>query len=158
MMGKTHIAVGLTAGLGLCLIAHPTPDIALPTIGAALIGSLLPDIDTAHSKIGCRVPLLSWILRIFFGHRQFFHSLVCWVIVTALIWLCGGHWLVCTGFGIGTISHLFLDMLNPSGVQLLWPKDIRISIAKIRCGGLCDCMIALFCSAMAIWLGYIYLL
>lgn len=157
MTGKTHFAAGLAIGCGLCVIVQPTPDVGFMSIAAAAVSSLFPDIDTAHSKIGHRIAPIAWILRILFGHRQFFHSLACWVLVSVVAAICGAPLLVALSIAIGASSHLLLDMLNPSGVQLLWPMQKRISIAKIRCGGLWDCILALLFTSTAIWLGYAYL-
>ena len=157
MTGKTHFAAGLAIGCGICVAAHPSPDLGIIAIAAATVSSLLPDIDTAHSKIGHRVAPLSWILRILFGHRQFFHSLACWTTISLIVWLCGAPLLVSAGIVAGAGSHILLDMLNPSGVQLLWPMQNRISIGKIRCGGLWDFILALLFTALALWLGYEFL-
>lgn len=145
---------GMALGCGLCMVAQPTSTIAVATVVASSLCSLLPDIDTASSRIGRRVAPLAWILRILFGHRQFFHSLLCWTIVTGAAWLCGIPQLVVIGILTGAGSHLLLDMLNPSGVQLLWPMLNRISIAKIRCGGFWDFILALLFTALALWLSY----
>ena len=59
MTGKTHLAAGFSLGCGLCVIAQPTPATAAVVIGMTAISSLLPDIDTASSKIGCRIAPLA---------------------------------------------------------------------------------------------------
>ena len=156
MTCKTHLAAGFAICCGLCIIAQPTPGIAFATIGASALCSVLPDIDTASSWIGCRFAPLAWILRVLFGHRQFFHSLLCWTVSAVTVWLCGAPLIAAIGVAAGSTSHLLLDMLNPSGVQLLWPKATRFSLAKLRCGGLIDHILALTFTVATIWLGYQY--
>lgn len=157
MTGKTHFAAGLAIGCGICVIMRPAPEIGVCAIAASTISCLLPDIDTAHSKIGRRIAPVAWLLRILFGHRQFFHSLLCWASVSLIAWLVGVPSLVAIGIAAGSGSHLLLDMLNPSGVQLLWPSQKRISIASIRCGGLWDFVFALLFTGLAFWLGGTYI-
>ncbi|MBI2661465.1 metal-dependent hydrolase, partial [Candidatus Woesearchaeota archaeon] len=43
-------------------------------IAFALLGSALPDIDTASSKLGSKIWPLSRLIEIFMGHRGIFHS------------------------------------------------------------------------------------
>lgn len=42
----------------------------------ATMASLLPDICHMRSKIGRRLKLISFIIRLLFGHRTFTHSLI----------------------------------------------------------------------------------
>ena len=51
MIWKTHIFGGIQAGIILAAITNPEPKIALMEIGAATLGSILPDIDQQNSKI-----------------------------------------------------------------------------------------------------------
>jgi len=117
----THVAfagvVGVTAaGFG----ASP----GLVGAGALCLGSLLPDIDTAHSGLGRWVKPVSRVLERRFGHRTLTHSLLV-VVACALSWLvlldpAALAWLL-VGYG----SHLLLDTANISGVPLLWPWRLQ---------------------------------
>lgn len=155
MTGSTHIAAGLAVGCGLCAIVQPSPALTVTAVFAAAISSLLPDVDTASSKIGCRIAPLAWLLRILFGHRQFFHSLFCWIAVSGAVWLFSGRPIIALSLFLGSTSHLLLDMLNPSGVQLLWPLPQKVVLAHLRCGGLIDRLLTLLFTGMTVWLGYI---
>ena len=155
MTGSTHIAAGLAVGCGLCVIIQPSPVLAVVTVPIAAISSLLPDIDTASSKVGCRISLLAWLLKVLFGHRQLFHSLTCWVAVSAAAWFFGAHPIIVFAILCGSLSHLLLDMLNPSGVQLLWPLPQRIALAHLRCGGLLDRILTLLFTGITMWLAFL---
>ena len=155
MTGSTHIAAGFVVGCGLCAIVQPTPELTVTAVLTAAISSLLPDIDTASSKIGCRIAPLAWILRILFGHRHFFHSLFCWVVVSGAAWLLLGRPIIALSIFLGSISHLLLDMLNPSGVQLFWPLPKKVVLAHLRCGGLIDRLLTLLFTGLSLWLGYL---
>lgn len=156
MTGKTHLAAGISLGCGLCLVAQPAPLAAVAVLGGATLSSLLPDIDTASSKLGHRIAPLAWILRILFGHRSVFHSLAFWAVTSGTIFLIFGNALFAISVFLGAGSHLLLDMLNPSGIELLWPYKKRISLARLQCGGIVDHLLTLIFSGTAIWLGYLY--
>jgi inner membrane protein len=102
-------------------------------IPAALLTSLLPDIDHPKSVLGQR---LSWIaipIARAFGHRGFTHSLL---VITGGIVLFRleftSSWQippdVLHAMVIGYLSHLLADMLTPAGVPLLWPCRWRFRL------------------------------
>ena len=138
MTGKTHLAAGTALGIGLCLMTQPSPVLTAITIGTSAIGSLLPDIDTASSKIGRRIAPLAWVLRILFGHRKLFHSLAFWSVTLGGLWLLRVPQTLLIGLALGIGSHLLLDILNPAGIELLWPIPVRFSLGGFQCGGLMD--------------------
>lgn len=56
------------------------------------------------------------------------------------------------GAFVGELSHLFLDMLNPSGIPLLWPIiRKRISLLPIQTGGQMDRAISILALCLAAW-------
>ena len=90
MEGRSHLLVGLTAGIVLDSFVHLTGD---PLMGAkavplALIvnkvvyyfavgfGALLPDIDNARSTLGHKLGWISKEIQHIAGHRTLFHSLL----------------------------------------------------------------------------------
>ncbi len=90
MEGRSHLLVGLTAGVVLDSFVHLTGD---PLTGAkavplALIvnkavyyfsvgfGALLPDIDNARSTLGHKLGWVSKEIQHIAGHRTLFHSLL----------------------------------------------------------------------------------
>ncbi len=90
MVGKSHLLVGLAAGVVLDSIAHLSgPPLTLATsVTLALLvkksvyyfmvgfGSLLPDIDNARSAIGRKLGWISKEIQHVAGHRTIFHSLL----------------------------------------------------------------------------------
>lgn len=88
MLGKSHLLVGLTAGIVLDSVAQ----ISGPhLVGASHIqfslvlnkalyyvmvgfGALLPDIDNARSTLGKKLGWVSREIQHVFGHRTLFHS------------------------------------------------------------------------------------
>lgn len=90
MTGRSHLLIGLTAGIVLDSVVHLTGD---PLTGAkyvplALIirkavyylavgyGALLPDIDNARSTLGQKLGIISKEIQRIAGHRTVFHSLL----------------------------------------------------------------------------------
>ncbi len=90
MEGRSHLLVGLTAGIVLDSFVHLTGDplTAAKVVPLALIikkavyyfsvgfGSLLPDIDNARSTLGHRLGWISKEIQHIAGHRTLFHSLL----------------------------------------------------------------------------------
>jgi inner membrane protein len=88
MVGKSHLLVGLTAGVVLDSVAHVSgpslvgsSHITLATvINKGLFyfmvgfGALLPDIDNARSTLGRKLGWISKGIQHTFGHRTLFHS------------------------------------------------------------------------------------
>lgn len=59
------------------------------------------------------------------------------------------------GAFVGELSHLFLDMLNPSGIPLLWPiTRKRISLLPIQTGGKMDRVIGVLDLCLAAWFAF----
>ena len=145
MKGFTHLAGGALAGL--CISKAVCPDQLMETalvVGSCAAGSLLPDIDVGTSKLGNKFPALSYTLQFIFGHRGIFHSLLLWAIPIYNLYVAFPQfrlYTLCCGGGI--LTHLFLDMLNPSGVPLMWPHNYRFRIAGFHSGGLADWILGL---------------
>jgi len=125
LIAGTHVAFATTLYLGGAALLEYQPDL----IGWALAAgaSLLPDIDLPTSKLGRVFFFVSTRLERDFGHRTVAHSFVALALVAVLagilypvdpiyFWsVVGGYW-----------SHMWLDMLNLRGADLLWPSPVRV--------------------------------
>ncbi len=90
MEGRSHLLVGLTAGIVLDSVIHLTGDplTAAKAVPLVLIikkavyyfsvgfGALLPDIDNARSTMGHKFGWISKEIQHIAGHRTLFHSLL----------------------------------------------------------------------------------
>lgn len=90
MEGRSHLLVGLTAGIVLDSVVHLTGDplTAAKAVPLVLIikkvvyyfsvgfGALLPDIDNARSTMGHKLGWVSKEIQRIAGHRTLFHSLL----------------------------------------------------------------------------------
>ncbi|MGI8786017.1 MAG: metal-dependent hydrolase [Acidobacteriota bacterium] len=135
MTSSSHLASS-----ALCYLAaaswSETPA-AIEGLVITAAGSLLPDIDTPTSSVGRPLfPLARWIDRRF-GHRTLTHSLVGLAGLAAVLFavalivdLCGwspGVPLRRYAFflTLGYASHILVDCLNKTGVELVWPSKWR---------------------------------
>ena len=127
MMFRNHLIVA-AAGFAT-LVKAMSGEFQLGTIDLVvaglltLTGTVLPDIDTPHSRIGRTLPFISYPIKLVFGHRGISHSLI----VIALIVFAAIHydvqWLLWIAFGYA--MHLVGDYLTDSGIPALWPYKKR---------------------------------
>lgn len=122
MIAPSHLITAQTAYLAASLATGHTPAIAEAFISAAC--GLLPDLDKRQSIIGRLFPLISEPLDYHIGHRTLTHSLLFLGGLGLALWfvLPFGWWLAVIA---GASSHVFADMLTPSGVELFWPSKVR---------------------------------
>lgn len=133
MQGKTHIIGGVA--FGLAWASYTGTDPILLTASSAL-GAVIPDICHTGSKIGKKLPALSFVVSKVFGHRTFTHS---------LCFLVGAAWLmsnlpiersIAIGIIVGMFSHMVLDACTKNGIKFLWPIPITFRMPfAIRTGG-----------------------
>lgn len=155
MMGKTHIIIGVTFGLGL-LPAVSRGDYTtgqfLFTMSGLTIGSLLPDIDHPQSIIARQIPLVGGLVGNLAGHRGFFHSIMgiasIFVLLATLVGFSTDslsalgidtgqiplHFVA--GMFVGYFLHIMADMLTVSGVKLFYPVKKNISLGLFTTGGI----------------------
>lgn len=147
MNGPTHMMGG-----AVCALAYTTvtstyiitkkEDILPFTLfmGAAITGALIPDIDHKRSKVSNKNKVLSFFVRLFFEHRGFTHSplfaLMVALVLTSIskIYSFPYSFPIILGITIGIVSHIFLDMINPKGVPLLFPIRQKFGIGLVKTG------------------------
>lgn len=88
-----------------------------------IIAALLPDIDVTRSLLGRLLFPVSKRINKYYAHRSITHSLLVLSLVSSIGLLFGTE--VVLSLLIGYASHLLLDMLNPSGVPLFYPKILH---------------------------------
>src|SRR3989440_6462658 len=90
MEGRSHLLIGLTAGVILDSVVHLTGSPLLGATGITLglivnkaiyytmvgFGALLPDIDNARSTLGHKLGWISKEIQHLAGHRTLFYSLL----------------------------------------------------------------------------------
>lgn len=126
MTGLTHLACGALIGLNW----------GKGEIFVSAFGSVLPDIDIATSFAN---KILKSRKTGTFHHRGILHTLFVPIVIYIV------YWLVFRNNGIlpfiaGYISHLLLDMFNPSGVPLFFPlfkRRIKMPVV-VETGGIFD--------------------
>jgi len=129
MRAPTHASFSILFILSIGLLLGITLN---PGVAAfAILGALLPDIDTPKSTIGRFLyPIAAYIERKT-GHRQATHSLLALVtlgLITApLISVNIFCWIALLS---GYLSHLMIDTVNKSGVPLFYPSSIRAVMPK----------------------------
>lgn len=142
MNGNCHFVYGASIATALCMnlntIAEhlpnlsPTPETATLFVLGGLIGGIFPDVDNPSSYVGklsSPISKMFGAIGVFSGktgsrHRGILHDPIVYLIG---LYLCYCHFTPLVGFFIGCLSHLFLDMFNPSGVPFLFGvKHLRL--------------------------------
>lgn len=142
MNGNCHFLMGVAVGSMLALntenIATLLPNIeatnemAVLYVEGAILGGIFPDIDNPKSFMGrLAMPFSKRIDRIgkFFGkggkhHRGLFHDMTVYII--GLILSCI-YFPALVGFFIGCLSHIYLDLFNPTGIpSLVSEKNLHL--------------------------------
>lgn len=134
MTYKTHVAGGLFLAGAIGLAAQLPNCKTLPMMAAGGLSSLLPDLDIPNSKAsryGLN-RLVAYPLNKLFGHRGFIHSPLLCGAITLVLYLCRCPLWLWAGFGLGFLSHLALDSLNPSGIPWFWPYKKRFHLLNIK--------------------------
>jgi inner membrane protein len=152
MMAITHAAIA-TAGTSLILgTANPL------TLGLAILGSQLPDIDTTTSAIGqiC-YPLSNW-LENRFPHRTITHCLLTTAALTiasaAIGWKLG-YLMQAIALPLGHLLACFSDTFTKQGVQLFYPYPAwAVSVSnprrRLKTGGAGELWVLAFAIALLI--------
>ncbi|MCB8878116.1 metal-dependent hydrolase [Acidisoma silvae] len=128
MMARSHALIGGTAAvaLGACGIVPLTPIMLI----AAVVGSLAPDIDHPHSKLGRMFFFVSYPLNAIVGHRTATHSILALALCAAMMPFAerAGFSKIGFGFLVGYTSHILADLLTKGGCALLYP------VSRVRYG------------------------
>lgn len=136
MTYKTHMIGGIALAGVIHLTAIQMTEIEMiGYYGFALLGTMLPDIDHPKSFISRYSLGLHYLFK---GckHRGFTHTLLAAIILVMLLGGFFGMNAAVFGIGIGYVSHLLLDALNPRGVPILYPfTKAKYHVANIRTGG-----------------------
>jgi len=121
MLFRTHLAFGLLIGL-LFVEFFSLNYLWLILV---LFFSVVVDIDEVNSKIGKKFKFFSFFIKLIFKHRGLVHSLFIPLVIFVVLWFFGYN-LIGLVVLVGYSSHLFLDMLNVSGIRLFYPLDFKI--------------------------------
>lgn len=133
MTWKTHVVGGLLLSEAVCLAIGAEAGTTLATTAVSGVMALAPDLDHPNSKpsrFGLN-RLIAYPLNSLFGHRGFIHSPLLWFSLSIILVLCKLPVWLCLGVFLGTLSHLILDTLNPSGIPWLYPSKRRFHLASI---------------------------
>ncbi|MGL4798872.1 MAG: metal-dependent hydrolase [Cellulosilyticaceae bacterium] len=133
MTYKTH----MIGGIALASVVHMTTlqmteMQMIGYYGATLVGALLPDIDHPKSLISQYTLGLHYLFKKC-KHRGFTHTLLAVGLLVVGLQVAFGMTPFVGGLGIGYLSHLLLDALNPRGVPLGYPLTKKhLSITKVK--------------------------
>lgn len=152
MTGNTHIVGGIAASLAFAQVMNFDP---IMTMGAGILGALLPDICHGGSKIGRKIPLLSKLINVLFGHRTFTHSLLFLLIIAVLLNKFVPNESFRVGLLVGMGSHFILDMATKNGVKLFFPINLTVRFPiTVKTGGPAESVTFALLSLLSFYYGY----
>jgi inner membrane protein len=127
--------VGLALGLGLALYTREQPINALAIAALTSAAAVLPDID----------------LRLGIKHRGITHTAAALLTIFGLSGVVPEIGATLDYVLMGYASHLFVDMLTPHGIPLLYPVVQRnVRLARFRTGGVVDHGLGIVAAAVAV--------
>lgn len=137
MNGNCHFVFAGAVGVSASLLFGLDETQTTLMIATSLIGGIFPDIDNPKSNMGQLSKPVSTIIgkignaigKSGTHHRGIFHDPMLYAIGLIFTYL---YFPPLIGFFIGAFSHLFLDMMNPSGIRLCGVKFLRL--AKVPSG------------------------
>jgi len=113
MKFKTHLTFGL-------FLTYAEVQNKFLFILFVMLGSGLPDIDNASSKLGSKIWPLSKLIEIFLGHRGIFHSIWLIILIPGIVYLYLSK-IYGIALFIGYFSHVLMDGFTKKGVNFLNP-------------------------------------
>lgn len=138
MLFMTHLLLGIV----FFLVLKGWIGSSVTVFLLVLLGSILPDIDVAHSKINQWSGILGKWVAFFSKHRGVYHSLFLAVVLLSglgYFW----RWDYGLAFFIGYLAHLLGDGITIQGVQLFYPfSDWKIK-GPIKTGGVLEMVLFL---------------
>lgn len=138
VMFHTHILLGITVFLFTKDFFSAGNNLIFFLM--VLLGSILPDIDSRHSKINRWSGFVGNIATFLAKHRGFFHSLLFFLILFFVIsyyWKNNYAW----GLLLGYFAHLIGDGITRRGVQIFYPFSKFKFKGPIRVGGMFETII-----------------
>lgn len=144
MRGTTHITGG-AAALAIMTTSEGSEfqTLAVGTV-IGVLGGLLPDIDHPNSKITHETKSLGTIISRLSKHRGVWHTPFLYACVWGGLRLGLRESLWVNFLFAGIASHLLLDLLNPTGIPILFPFTTRkFHLARIRTGGKTENMVSI---------------
>lgn len=125
MLVKTHLVI--TLFFVLLLLSFVNDKLLFAVV--ALAATLIPDIDTSHSKLGKRK--IFRFLQFFVKHRGIVHSFTFLFVISILIYLFNPILVFPLVLGYGL--HLLADAFTVEGIMPFHPLKLVFS-GKIRVG------------------------
>lgn len=167
MNGNCHFifgaSVGIAAAMNTGLLCSYLPNLtdtqetATLLILGGLVGGIFPDIDSPNSYFGkLTAPISKYIGNIgkAFGkseerHRGIFHDGAIYLAGLILSYLYMSSLI---GFFLGCLSHIYLDLFNPSGVPFLFGVK-RLRLGTIYSGSKASIIFTWISTALCLALG-----
>jgi inner membrane protein len=148
MLGRTHIVLGLLAGILAGPFLPSEPRWLFLLLCSAF--AILPDIDHRGSTINQLLDVTR-VIPAFFKHRGVFHSIWPAAAGGAALWPFAGP-LVGGAFLVGYLSHLLSDCLTKEGVNFFHPL-LRFKIAGfLKTGSVFETLVFLLASGTTVFL------
>ncbi|HOW36752.1 MAG TPA: metal-dependent hydrolase [Candidatus Pacearchaeota archaeon] len=132
MLTRTHLAISIF----FILLFFPLFDNKIVFCGVMIVSTLLPDIDSSHSKLGKNFLLRP--LQFFFGHRGILHSFTFALMISVLVFFFSQEASIAFFFGYGL--HLLADSLTVMGITPFYPISKKWK-GVIKTGGWSEAII-----------------
>ncbi len=115
-----------------------------------MLGSILPDIDSQHSKVNRWSGIFGVVIAFFFKHRGVFHSLPIYLGLFFLMreWI-GVYY--ASGLFLGYLAHIIGDGISKEGVKPFYPFSFFHFRGPMRVGGWLEKIIFVVMFGLIVW-------
>ena len=148
MLFHTHILLGITFFLLLEDLFSGGNEIIFFLL--VLLGSILPDLDSARSRINRWSGIIGIIIAFFFRHRGIMHSLFLHLLLFFTITLTFDVYYA-SGLFLGYLAHVVGDGATRGGLMVFYPFSKYKIKGPIRVGSFSENLILVLLVGIIIW-------
>ena len=138
MMLLTHALFALICSILAARMLNITDSIIF--VAAAVILSILVDIDNIRSSVGQKLEPYARALNFLFRHRGLLHSV--WIPLALFLLLANLNMTIALGIAVGYGSHLLIDAITIEGIMPFYPIKHKFR-GFVRVGGITEQLIVI---------------
>jgi len=152
MLFHTHILLGITLFLLVGDLFKGGNEIVFFLL--VLVGSVLPDLDSAKSKVNRWSGIIGITIAFLFKHRGLFHSMFLHLLLFLIAWSIVGVYYA-SGLFLGYLAHFAGDSVTRGGVCVFYPFSRYKIKGPIKVGSFSESVILMLLAVVIVWMYFV---